>query len=265
MSAGDARRYRRWRATPPAGARAPPRAPGDSDVLTELVPHERGAVFVISPVEEDHVQMRMSRMSPDVRCTTVTAPLLTAPHAPRRAARGALCVEPLHALDEEAGRHAEQRPVLGAPAPPLGFWRGTAVSWAGMMAGAGLGYLLGARAGAPALQRMVGASELARLTRAAERHGPWFLLLFRGVPVLSEASVVFAGAGRMPLRAFFTVTALAHLGISATYAAVGASAARLTSVLLLFAGIVLLPGLALPVVRSPEWRRRAAQRRGASG
>ncbi|WP_437931335.1 hypothetical protein WMF37_19600 [Sorangium sp. So ce291] len=48
-------------------------------------------------------------------------------------------------------------------------------------------------------------------------------------------------------------------------AAVGASAARLTSVLLLFAGIVLLPGIALLVVRLPAWRRRAAQRRGASG
>ncbi|WP_437965665.1 VTT domain-containing protein [Sorangium sp. So ce260] len=145
----------------------------------------------------------------------------------------------------------------------LGFWRGTAVSWAGMTAGAGLGYLLGARAGAPALQRMVGEAELARLTRAAERHGPWFLLLFRGVPVLSEASVVFAGAGRMPRRAFFTVTALANLGISATYAAVGASAARLTSVLLLFAGVVLLPGLAMLLVRLPERWRRAARARGA--
>ncbi|WP_267898762.1 hypothetical protein [Sorangium cellulosum] len=33
----------------------------------------------------------------------------------------------------------------------------------------------------------------------------------------------------------------------------------------LFAGIVLLPGIALLVVRLPERRRRAAQRRGASG
>ncbi|WP_433928949.1 TVP38/TMEM64 family protein [Sorangium cellulosum] len=145
----------------------------------------------------------------------------------------------------------------------LGFWRGTAVSWAGMTAGSALGYALGARAGAPALRRMVGEAELARLARAAERHGPWFLLLFRGVPVLSEASVVFAGAGRMPRRAFLTVTALANLGISATYAALGASAARLTSILLLFAGIVLLPGLALlMIVRLPErWRRAARARR----
>lgn len=131
----------------------------------------------------------------------------------------------------------------------LGFWRGTAVSWAGMMVSSGLGYLLGARAGAPALQRMVGEAELSRLTRAAGRYGPWFLLLFRGVPVLAEASLFVAGAGRMPLRAFVTVTALANLGISASYAAVGASAARFTSVLLLFAGIVLLPGLALLLAR----------------
>ncbi|XXT08058.1 hypothetical protein WME97_43355 [Sorangium sp. So ce367] len=27
--------------------------------MTEFVPHELGAVFVISPVEEDHVQMRI--------------------------------------------------------------------------------------------------------------------------------------------------------------------------------------------------------------
>ncbi|AUX46510.1 hypothetical protein SOCE26_080160 [Sorangium cellulosum] len=141
----------------------------------------------------------------------------------------------------------------------LGFWRGTGVTWAGMMVSAGLGYLLGARAGAPALQRMVGAAELERLARSAERHGPWFLLLFRGVPVLAEASVVVAGAGRMPRRVFFTVTALANLGIAATYAAVGASAARLTSSLLLFAGIVLLPGIALLLVRLPAALRRRAQ------
>lgn len=151
----------------------------------------------------------------------------------------------------------------------LGFWRGTAVSWAGMMVGAGVGYLLGARAGAPVLHRMVGEAELARLNRAAERYGIWFLLVFRSVPVLSEASVVVAGAGRMPLGAFLTVTALANLGISATYAAVGASAARFTSSLLLFAGVVLLPGLALLVARAPElWqklRRARDERRGAGG
>jgi uncharacterized membrane protein YdjX (TVP38/TMEM64 family) len=136
----------------------------------------------------------------------------------------------------------------------LGFFRGTATSWAGMMVACVVGYQIGARAGESALRRMVGESEVARLSRLAERHGHWFLLISRAVPVLAEASVVFAGASRMSRRSFLTVTALANLGISATYAAVGASAARVGSFLLLFAGMVLLPGLAMWLVR-PRARR----------
>jgi uncharacterized membrane protein YdjX (TVP38/TMEM64 family) len=136
----------------------------------------------------------------------------------------------------------------------LGFWRGTATVWAGMMVACGLGYQLGARAGESALRRMVGEAEVARLARLAERHGHWFLLVFRAVPVLAEASVVFAGVSRMSRRSFFTVTALANLGVSATYSAVGASAARAGSFLLLFAGMVVLPALALWLIR-PRVRR----------
>ncbi len=131
----------------------------------------------------------------------------------------------------------------------LGFGLGAATSWAGMMVGCGLGYLLGVRAGAPTLRRMAGEAELARVAQAAERHGPWFLLVFRAVPVLAEVSVVFAGTSRMPPRAFFTVCALANLGVSLTYAAVGAFAAGAGSFLLFFAGMVLVPGLALALVR----------------
>jgi uncharacterized membrane protein YdjX (TVP38/TMEM64 family) len=131
----------------------------------------------------------------------------------------------------------------------LGFGLGTATSWAGMMVACGLGYLLGARAGAPVLARMTGEAELTRVARAAERHGPWFLLVFRAVPVLAEVSVVFAGTSRMSPRAFFTVCALANLGVSVTYSAVGAFAAGLGSFLLFFAGMVLVPGLALALVR----------------
>ncbi|WP_437901801.1 hypothetical protein [Sorangium sp. So ce124] len=84
--------------------------------MTEFVPHELGAVVVISPVEEDHVQMRIE---PHVAGRALHDGHRAAlGHAPRASARGALFVEPLHALDEEAGQHAEQRPVLGEPAPP---------------------------------------------------------------------------------------------------------------------------------------------------
>jgi uncharacterized membrane protein YdjX (TVP38/TMEM64 family) len=177
-------------------------------------------------------------------------------------------------LEESARRFLEARPpvwqvalLLGAllagdvvlPVPSslvgtaagslLGFGLGAATAWAGMMVGCGLGYLLGVRAGAPMLRTMAGEAELARVARASERHGAWFLLVFRAVPVLAEVSVVFAGTSRMSPRAFFTVCALANLGISVTYAAVGAFAAGLDSFLLFFAGMVLVPGLALVLVR----------------
>lgn len=139
----------------------------------------------------------------------------------------------------------------------LGFWRGTATSWVGMMVASGLGYQLGARAGEAALRRMAGPSEVARLALLAERQGPWFLLVFRGVPVLAEASVVLAGVSRMSRRSFFSASALANLGVSATYSALGASAARAGSFPLLFAGMVLLPALALWLVR-PRTRHRAS-------
>ncbi|XXR56101.1 hypothetical protein WME83_40850 [Sorangium sp. So ce385] len=84
--------------------------------MTEFVPHELGAVFVISPVEEDHVQMRIE---PHVAGRALHGGHRAAlDRAARASARGAFFVEPLHALDEEAGQHAEQRPVLGEPAPP---------------------------------------------------------------------------------------------------------------------------------------------------
>jgi uncharacterized membrane protein YdjX (TVP38/TMEM64 family) len=136
----------------------------------------------------------------------------------------------------------------------LGFGAGTAAVWLGMMVGCAVGYGLGARAGTAALRRMAGEAETQRLARASERLGPWFLLVFRAVPVLAEASVVFAGTSRMPPRTFLTVCALSNLGVAATYAALGATAAHLESFLVLFAGMVLLPGAALAWVRR---KRRA--------
>jgi uncharacterized membrane protein YdjX (TVP38/TMEM64 family) len=131
----------------------------------------------------------------------------------------------------------------------LGFWGGLATNWVGMMVGCAVGYGLGTRAGTAALRRMAGEAEVERLSRASERLGPWFLLVFRAVPVLAESSLVFAGTSRMPRKRFFTVCALSNLGVSATYAALGATAAELESFLVLFAGMVLVPGLALAWVR----------------
>jgi len=63
--------------------------------------------------------------------------------------------------------------------------------------------------------------------------------------VLAEASVVFAGLTRLPLRQAAPVLLLANLGISAAYAAIGAWAAQTNAFLLAFLGAVLLPGIGM--------------------
>jgi len=126
----------------------------------------------------------------------------------------------------------------------LGFWRGAAVVWIGMTLGCLVGYAFGARA-AGAARRLVGDASLAHAGTVMERHGQWAILLCRPVPVLAEASVVFAGLVRTPLVPFLALTAGSNLGIALAYAAVGASSMEAQSFLLTFLGALALPGLAL--------------------
>lgn len=138
-----------------------------------------------------------------------------------------------------------------AAARLLGFWTGLLVSWSGMTAGALLGYWLGRRA--PGL-RLVGPSEMNRLRQAWKRNGDWVVVLFRAVPVMAEASVVFAGLATMPAGRFLTMAALSNLGISLVYAAAGSLSARLDSFLLAFTAAVALPGLAMLTSRARSRR-----------
>jgi uncharacterized membrane protein YdjX (TVP38/TMEM64 family) len=126
----------------------------------------------------------------------------------------------------------------------LGFWRGAAIVWIGMTAGCLIGYAFGARA-AGAARRLVGDASLARTATVMDRHGQWALVLCRPIPVLAEASVVFAGLVRTPRAPFVALTAGSNLGIALAYAAVGAYSMEAQSFLLTFLGALALPGLAL--------------------
>ncbi|MCC6539958.1 MAG: VTT domain-containing protein [Bryobacterales bacterium] len=128
----------------------------------------------------------------------------------------------------------------------LGFLPGALVSWAGMTAGSFIGYALGRGAAA---SRWLPEADRARLARAQARYGDWLVIVFRSVPVLAEASAVFAGAAGMARGRFFTLAALANLGISLVYAGAGAFAAGRESFLLALAAAVALPGVAMLLVR----------------
>lgn len=131
----------------------------------------------------------------------------------------------------------------------LGAALGVAVSWAGMTVGALIGYWLGRRPARALTRKLVGGQELRRAADAWRRWGDWAVVVCRSVPVLAEASVVFAGVNGMPLGRFLLAAGLANLGVSLVYGLVGAFALEAQSFLLAFAAAVALPGIALYFTR----------------
>lgn len=132
----------------------------------------------------------------------------------------------------------------------LGLLPGALASWLGLTLGCALGYGIG-RLGGPALvRRVMGPGEQRRAEEAARSYGAAALALCRAVPVLAEASVIFAGLSRMPLGRFVAVTALSNLGVSLVYAFIGQSAADVESFLLAFLGSLLVPLLAMGAARA---------------
>ena len=139
----------------------------------------------------------------------------------------------------------------------LGFAAGTTVVWSGMMAGCLLGYAVGSR-GSAAAKRLVGEDGIARAADLVKRYGDLTIVLCRPVPVLAEASVVFAGLVRAHYGRFLRLTATSNLGIAAGYGAVGAYSRRLDtySFLIAFLGALLLPGLFILISRTTFGRER---------
>lgn len=98
----------------------------------------------------------------------------------------------------------------------LGFW----TSFAGMGVSCAVGYLTGRLAAARA-EKLIGAQELAALQRFHARWGTGLLIALRPVPVLAEASVLFAGLSRMPVRPCALWLLIGNAAVSLAYALAG--------------------------------------------
>ncbi len=179
--------------------------------------------------------------------------------------------EPITRWVEETIADESSRPLLGAilggalaadvllPIPSslistaagyvFGLAGGALVSWLGLTVGALFGYALGAKPARSFTRRFVGDAELERAQAAFARWGGWALVACRAVPVLAEASVVFAGVAGMSLGRFFVLVSLANLAVALAYAAVGALALEANSFLLAFFGAILLPGVMMLLFR----------------
>lgn len=121
----------------------------------------------------------------------------------------------------------------------LGPVTGTLVSTIGMTIATITGYLIG-RTGASTARRFTGEASLQRAQKLLDQHGDLALAACRPVPVLAEASAIFAGLARFPFARFLLWTTIANAITSAIYAWAGANA-----FLFAFAAALGLPAIAL--------------------
>lgn len=132
----------------------------------------------------------------------------------------------------------------------LGPWLGTLVNAAGLTLGCAAGLLLG-RSGSPLARRILGGALFERFAAASARSGIVLILACRAVPVLGEASIVAAGAGRAPFGPALAAAAAANLVIGAVYAFAGAAPV----------GVAMAVAIGIPVVAGLAawlWLRRQA-------
>ncbi len=140
--------------------------------------------------------------------------------------------------------------LVGTASGALFGWAGgAAIAWAGMTIGCVIGWVLGRSAGRAGLRRFVGEREVARAEALTDRFGAAALVVSRPVPVLAEASVLFAGACGLPFGSMLLLTALSNAGISLAYGVLGALAGGSGSFLAVFAAAVVVPALALGLMR----------------
>ncbi len=103
----------------------------------------------------------------------------------------------------------------------LNWFTGTLVSWSGMTIGATLGFALSRQYGRVFALRFSSQQELSRAGELADRFGPGFLILARGVPVVAEASVLLMGIHGLSWGRFLGPIVFSNLGISLGYSAFG--------------------------------------------
>lgn len=126
----------------------------------------------------------------------------------------------------------------------LGFTAGFLISFMAMTVSAVLGYLLGRFCSGYAA-KLIGARDQEVLENFAQNGGKRLLLLLRPVPVLAEASVLFSGLARQPIKRAAGEVLLGNVIVSAVYAAVGAWGKSADSMLPAFAATVAVSGICL--------------------
>ncbi len=136
----------------------------------------------------------------------------------------------------------------------MGITAGTLAAWTGLTGAVIVSYLIGRFATRPA-EILIGKQEFDWLQGFHERHGIWLLVAMRPVPILSEASVLFAGMSRMAPLPVLLVTSLANFFVAGLYVVLGAWGREADAFLAAFGVSILLSALFMGIARwrSKQW------------
>lgn len=153
--------------------------------------------------------------------------------------------------------------VMLAAGETLGPWVGGAVSAAGTMAAATIGYAACRWGGRVAARRWIGDGERRRARRAFGRFGLLAIVVARGLPILPEALACIGGLARLPAGRFLGAFAAATVPWAMIHAWAGhaSSWANPWPAILVLIG---LPAAAWSLWRAyrPSRARSASSRRG---
>lgn len=133
----------------------------------------------------------------------------------------------------------------------LGLVPGFLVSFFAMTISAVLGYCLG-RFATRWATRAIGEKDMQFLSTFLQKRTRWWILLLRPVPVLAEASILFAGIARTSPRRVTQEALLGNAIVSAAYATVGALGQSSDSMLPAFVATMLISALCMCCVKKQK-------------
>jgi uncharacterized membrane protein YdjX (TVP38/TMEM64 family) len=145
--------------------------------------------------------------------------------------------------------------VLTASGMMLGLKCGFLVAFAALNVSCVVGYALGSAFKNVAV-KIIGENDMAALSGIQQKNGTWFLVGMRPLPVLSEASLIFAGVtGYSKKRAIFECL-IGNFYVAGIYAVVGSCFPEWSnSEYLAFVGAILISGILFIVQKSLSNRK----------
>ena len=130
----------------------------------------------------------------------------------------------------------------------LGFGWGLLTAFMAMNLNCVIGYLTGRFCAAPA-RRLIGEGDMLSLEGFHARFGRGLLLALRPVPVLAEASVIFAGIAKLPVLPASLSLVVGNFAVALVYAAIGTWGREEDATLPAFIATVILSALFMAIPR----------------